>query len=316
MDFIQSWNNKTEIPKAKFLLWIGLGESKFYSWTARYGKINEHNGNIPRDFWLENWEKEAILAFHSQYPLEGYRRLSFMMIDRSLVCVSPSSVYRVLKNAGLLDNRELKKSKKGTGFEQPLGPNQHWHTDVSYLNISGTFYYLASVLDGYSRKIIAWEIRESMKEEELEIIIERAKEAYPDARPRVISDRGPQFVSKDFKEFIRLSGMTHVMTSPYYPQSNGKIERWHRSIKEKCVRPKCPGTVQEAREIVSEWIAHCNNERLHSAIGYVTPADMMDGRADAIQKLRDKRLEEAREYRRKRRIEAESQSDIRQLRMS
>jgi transposase InsO family protein len=239
-----------------------------------------------------------------------------MMIDRSLVCVSPSSVYRVLKNAGLLDNRELKKSKKGTGFEQPLGPNQHWHTDVSYINISGTFYYLASVLDGYSRKIISWEIRESMKEEELEIIIERAKEAYPDARPRIISDRGPQFVSRDFKEFIRLSGMTHVMTSPYYPQSNGKIERWHRSLKEKCVRPKCPGTVQEAREIVSGWIAHYNNERLHSAIGYVTPTDMMEGRANEIQKLRDKRLEEAREGRRKERTIQESQNVMTQQRMA
>ena len=130
-----------------------------------------------------------------------------------IVCASHSSVYRGLKEAGVLDNRNLKPSKKGTGFEQPLIANEHWHTDISNINIAGTFYYFASVLEGYSRKILPWEIRESKKECELEIIILRAREAYPDANPRIISDRGPQFVASDFKDFIRLSGMTHVMSS-------------------------------------------------------------------------------------------------------
>ena len=238
------------------------------------------------------------MQFHSEHPLEGYRRLAFMMIDRNIVCASPSSVYRVLKEAGVLDDRKLKPSKKGTGFVQPLKANQHWHTDVSYLNISGTFYYLASILDGFSRKIVGWEIREAMKEGDIELIIQRAKEAYSDSNPRMISDRGPQFVSRDFKDFIRLSGMTHVMTSPFYPQSNGKIERWHRTIKETCIRPKCPATVEEAREIVASWIEHYNTERLHSAIGYITPSDMMQGKAEEIHKTRDERLENAREQRR------------------
>ena len=286
------------MPKAKFLVWLGLGESKFYSWTARYGKINFHNGKIPRDFWLGQWEKDLILQFHAEHPLEGYRRLAFMMIDRNIVCASPSSVYRVLKEAGVLDDRKLKPSKKGTGFVQPLRANEHWHTDVSYLNISGTFYYLASVLDGFSRKIVGWEIREAMKENDIELIIQRARESYPEANPRMISDRGPQFVSRDFKDFIRLSGMTHVMTSPFYPQSNGKIERWHRTLKETCIRPRHPATITEAKEIVAGWIAHYNNERLHSAIGYITPSDMMLGKADEIHKLRDERLENARAQRR------------------
>ncbi len=112
-----------------------------------------------------------------------------------------------------------------------MGPHQHWHIDVSYINICGTFYYLCSVLDGYSRFIVHWDMRESMREADIEIILERAKEKYPEARPRIISDNGPQFIARDFKEFIRISGMTHVRTSPYYPQSNGKIERWHKSLK-------------------------------------------------------------------------------------
>ncbi len=128
--------------------------------------------------WLEEWEKQAILAYYEEYPLEGYRRPTFMMLDANMVAVSPSSVYRVLVNAGVMREWNRKPTKKGTGFVQPLKPHEHWHIDVSYLNISGTFYYLCAVLDGYSRQIVHWEIRESMKETEVEIILEKAKEKY------------------------------------------------------------------------------------------------------------------------------------------
>ena len=136
------------------------------------------------------------------------------MLDANLVAVSPSSVYRVLKGGGLLDNRHLKPSKKGTGFVQPLGPHEHWHIDITYINLSGTFYYLCCVLDGFSRYIVHWELRECMKETDIELILQRARERFPEARPRIISDNGPQFISRDFKDFIRLSGMSHVRTSP------------------------------------------------------------------------------------------------------
>jgi len=185
-----------------------VAASKFYDWRERYGKVNEHNGWVPRDFWLEDWEKQAIIGFHLKNPLEGYRRLTFMMLDADIVAVSPSSVWRVLSHAGLLSKWNGKPSKKGTGFAQTLAAHQHWHIDVSYLNIGGTFYYLCSVLDGFSRYIVNWEIRESMTEAEIEIVLQGAKEKYPEARPRIISDNGPQFIAKDFKEFIRISGMT------------------------------------------------------------------------------------------------------------
>jgi putative transposase len=107
----------------------------------------------------------------------------------------------------------------------------------AHLNVCATFYYLCSILDGYSRFLVHWDLRESMTEADIEIILERAKERYPWPKPRVISDNGPQFIAKDFKEFIRISGMTHVRTSPYYPQSNGKIERWHKSLKGEYIRP-------------------------------------------------------------------------------
>jgi len=171
----------------------------------------------------------------------------------------------------------------------------------SHVTIHGTFYYLFSVIDGYSRSIVHRDIRESMQEWEVEVILERAKEKYPEARPRIISDNGPQFLARDFREFIRISGMTHVRTSPYYPQSNGKIERWHQSLKKECIRPKTPLSLDEAKRIVAEYVEHYNHVRLHSAIGYIAPADKLAGREEKIWAERDRKLEAAREQRRQRR---------------
>ena len=282
---------------AHLLNWLGLAPSKYYNWQQRYGKVNEHNALIPRDFWLEDWERQAIIDFHQKNPLEGYRRLTFMMLDHDVVAISPSSVYRVLSSAGLLKRWNNKPSKKGTGFIQPLKPHEHWHIDISYINICGTFYYLCSLLDGCSRTIIHWELREKMTEKDVEIILQRAREKYPQVTPRIISDNGPQFIAKDFKEFIRIAGMTHVRTSPYYPQSNGKLERWHKTIKTECIRPKVPLSLEEARAQITSYIAHYNDTRLHSSLGYIAPKDKLEGREKQIFKERDNKLEAAREAR-------------------
>jgi hypothetical protein len=129
--------------------WIRISPRKHLRWHARYGQINEHNALIPRDHWLEDWEKRAIIDFYYIHPLEGYRRITFMMLDANVVAVSPASVYRVLRAAGLIDQRVGKPSKKGTGFLPPLAPHDHWHIDFSYINIAATFYYLCSVLVRY-----------------------------------------------------------------------------------------------------------------------------------------------------------------------
>lgn len=275
-----------------------MSKSKFHTWINRYGKANEHNAPIPRDFWLEEWERQAIIGFYHNNPLEGYRRLTFMMLDQDIVAVSPASTWRILSKAGLLEKWNKKPSKKGTGFVQPLQPHEHWHVDISYLNICGTFYYLCSIMDGCSRFIVHWEIRQRMLESDIEIILERAKEKFPEARPRIISDNGPQFIAKDFKEFIRVSGMTHVRTSPYYPQSNGKLERFHKTLKGECIRPKTPLSLDDARRLVAEYVTHYNTVRLHSAIGFVAPVDKLTGKDQVIFKERDQKLEAAREQRR------------------
>ena len=277
VDFVRRWSEKTEIGVGRFPPWLGVTASKFYDWRQRYGRVNEHNGWIPRDFWLEAWEKEAIIDFHQKNPLQ---------------------------QAGLLSRWKSKPSRKGTGFEQPPQPHQHWHIDVSYINVSGTFYYLCSVLEGYSRFLVHWDLRESMREADIEIIRERAKQNYPEAKPRIISDNGPQFIARDFKEFIRISGMTHVRISPFYPQSNGKLERWHKSLTSECIRPLTPLTLEDARRLIQSYVDHYNTVRLHSAIGYVTPQDMITGRQAEIHGARDRKLEQARRQRQLRRQQA------------
>ncbi len=296
-------STRTDLSERRIVGWLGVARGKYFRWGQRYGKANEHNALVPRDTWLLPEERQAILDFHEQHPLDGYRRLAFMMIDHNVVAVSPSTVYRVLHAAGRLDRWNRRPSKKGTGFQQPERAHQHWHIDIAYLNLGGTFYYFCSVLDGFSRAIVHWEIRPSMTEAEVELILQRARERFPDAKPRIISDNGPQFIAKDFKEFIRVAGMTHVRISPYYPQSNGKLERFHKTLKSEAIRISAPDTPDAARPLVARFVDYYNGVRLHSAIDYVAPNDMLAGKHDAIIEERDRRLEAARELRRVRRQE-------------
>lgn len=307
VDFVRAWSDKTEQPAEKFVGWLGIARGKFFDWKKRYGKANEHNALVPRDFWIEDWERKAIVDFHDSNPLEGYRRLTFMMLDQNVAAVSPATTYRVLKAAGRLERWNRLPSKKGTGFVQPLKAHDHWHVDISYINVAGTFFYLCSLLDGYSRVIVHWDVRPAMTELDVECIVQRAREKYPDARPRIISDNGPQFIAKDFKEFIRITGMTHVRTSRNYPQSNGKLERWHKTLKSDAIRVKRIENLEEARRVIDAFVEHYNGTRLHSAIGYIAPADCLAGRSKEIWSARDLKLEAAREQRRQRRQAARSE---------
>jgi transposase InsO family protein len=293
VDFVNRWTEKTEIAMGRFTTWIGMPRGKFFDWRERYGRVNEHNAWVPRDHWLEDWEKRAIIGYWEQHPDVGYRALTFMMLDADVVAVSPSSVYRVLRGAGLLERWNRTPSKKGTGFVQPVRPHEHWHIDIAHLNLGGTFYYLCVVIDGYSRYVVGWDVRASMTEADVEMIVQKARERFPEARPRIISDNGPQFVAKDFKTFVREAQMTHVRTSPYYPQSNGKaegcIKTWRGALR--FVNPVEP---EEAKAATAKILDYYNNKRPHSAIGYIAPKDKLHGREAEIFAARDRKLEVAR----------------------
>jgi transposase InsO family protein len=229
-----------------------------------------------------------------------------MMMDADVVAVSPATVYRVLSQAGLLDRWNRKPSKKGTGFIQPTQPHEHWHIDLAHLNLGGRFYYLCVILDGYSRYVVGWAIRSSMTEAEVELIVQRARERFPGKTPRIVSDNGPQFVSKDFKSYIRETQMTHVRTSPYYPQSNGKVEGYIKTYRG-ALRYQMPVTLEEAISATEKVIRHYNVERLHSSLGYITPKDKLEGREKEIFAARDRKLEEARARRAEARAKSRSE---------
>jgi putative transposase len=302
MEYLHHWSAKTSVSALSLWRSLGLSSSKFYQWQhagalPSRGLTDLRKAKarvVPRAHWISAQERAAIIAYAQLWPLEGYRRLSFMMLDAGVASVSPSTTYRVLKHAGLIGARSTKAGKKGTGFEQPLRAHEHWHLDITYLNLGGTYYYLLAVLDGYSRALIHWEIHLTMKNDQVQLALQRAQERYPNERPRLITDNGPQFIAKDFKEFVRLAGLTHVKTSPYYPQSNGKMERWFGTAKNECLRPAQPSTPEEARTLVSGYVTHYNEVRLHSSIGYVAPQARLEGRDQLIQTERQTKLANAR----------------------
>jgi putative transposase len=293
VNFIAYWSAKTELPVRHFLSWLNLFPGRFYAWKNRFNLGNQHNGMIPKKHWLLPWEQQAIINYAQMHPHEGYRRMTFMMLDEDFVAASPSSVYRVLKAADLLSTAAHGASNKGKGFTQPTKPHEHWHIDISYINIACTFYYLCSILDGFSRFVVHCELREHMREEDIEITLQHALEKFSEAKPRVISDNGPQFIAKDFKEYIRLMEITHVTTSPYYPQSNGKLERYHRTIKSECIRQNMMINLSFAITQIQGYVEHYNTKRLHSAIGYITPLDKLQGNAEVIFTTRKKKLKQA-----------------------
>jgi len=216
-----------------------------------------------------------------------------MMIDADIALLSPATVYRILSAEKLL-GQPPRPSKNGNGFHQPSTAHRHWHIDFTYINLSGIFHFLCAILDGHSRAIIAWDIAPTMTSKDAQIVLQRAREAYPDAHPKIISDNGKQFVGREFTSLLKSAGFTRATTSPYYPQSNGKIERFNGSLKNECIYPTTPLTLEDARRVVSEYVQHYNNVRLHSAIGYVPPNAVLEGNRKKIHEERDEKLAKAR----------------------
>jgi transposase InsO family protein len=289
---------KTNTPVNKLLGMIGISSSKYYSWIDRFEQPNNHNSILSKKHWILDWEREAIINYANNHIGEGYRRLTYMMIDDDIAAVSPSTTYRVLKAAGLLNRwNKIKKSLKGNGFDQPIKPHQHWHTDIKYVNFQGTFLFLISVIDGYSRYIVHHELRKNMQEFDVEITLQRALEKYPLSHPRIITDNGSQYVSKDFAQYIKQVELQHIRTSIAYPQSNGKIERYHRTIHQECLMTTSLIDLDDARKQIVEYIDFYNTKRLHSSLFYLTPDDFLNGRDDEKIKVRKTKLQLAKNAR-------------------
>lgn len=253
---------------------------------------------MPRKNWILNSEKEAIIKYAKDHENQGYRRLTYMMLDENIAAVSPASTYRILSNAGMLNKwNKVSSNRKGSGFDQPAKIHQHWHMDIKYVNYKGTFLFLISIIDGYSRFIVHHELRCNMQECDVEITLQRALEKFPGYNPNIISDNGTQFISRDFHEFLSFVELKHIRTSVAYPQSNGKIERFHRTVNEEHLSKTSMIDIDDARNQLNSYIHYYNYKRLHAALFYLTPNDFLNNRIDQKIKERENKLTAARQFR-------------------
>jgi hypothetical protein len=273
------YKRKTGITMTVLLQYAGISRRTWHEWQERVGIETAHNNNFPREYYLTPDEVRAIVHFINENPLKGYRMLCFEMIDSNIAFVSCSSVYNIIKRYNLGKKWAEAQEMKKKGFDQPQAVHEQWHIDFSYITITGAFYYFLGILDGYSRKLLNFRLCETMSGMNAEIIVTETKELYPEARnPRIISDNGSQFLSKDFEELLVLLEFGHTLTSANHPQSNGKLERFHRTLKTEHVRRSAYFDYHDAQTRMTQWISYYNNERLHSGIWYLTPNDVFYGK--------------------------------------
>lgn len=294
---------RAAFPLKRALDLVELSRATYFRWAQDGGRKPTPEPNTPKSHYLLEKEKQAIIAYKREHPEEGYRRLAFMMLDAKVAAVSPASVHRVLQEAGLSSCwTQPAGDAHRKGFIQPTRPHEQWHTDIAYINVAGTHYFFISVLDGYSRSIVHHEVRQDMETRDVEIVVERAlgKLTAHTPRPRMISDNGPQYISYDFKSFLRDRQVKHSRARANHPQSNGKLERFHGSLKRECVRREPLTKLESTRRIIGAYVEVYNTKRLHSALNYLTPWDYLQGEAHVQARLMERRrlLDEARDRRR------------------
>ena len=280
---------------------IGLSRSTFYAWYRRYleggPEALEDRRPRPRAAWNRIPERirakviETALVHTELSP----RELACRITDRESEFLSESSVYRILKAADLIESPAYILLQAADRFQNPTrGRNELWQTDFTYLPVVGWgWYYLSTVLDDYSRKILAWKLGATMRVEDVTETLDLARAATGvdrgrgEHKPRLLSDNGPCYVAKDLAEYLRKHGLGHTRGRPYHPMTQGKIERYHRSMKN-VVRLENHYSPWELERAIARFVEYYNHQRLHEAIGNVTPDDMYQGRQRAILTRREK----------------------------
>lgn len=302
MEFIDHIHELTATPKQKLVGGLGLNRATYYNWEMRlqYSRLNDTQPVGQNPYRLLDWEKRAIIDYYLKRIANGhigYKRLCYEMLDKNLVAVSPSSVFRVLKKEGLL-GRWAPIKQIGTAPDLPTGPNQKWHTDLMQLNIDGQIFYYQAVIDAYSRYIVAWDVHIDGTALNAGMVLQNAFDNSPAGiRPFIVSDNGPEFIGREFRQVIKENHGRRMRISAYHPQSNGIDERHHRSLREECLNGKAISSIIHAREIIKKWVDEYNNHRLHSAIKYMAPVVWHKGDPQKVLTVRKNRLNEAKKLR-------------------
>ena len=292
-----SAHNKNEIlalvsnsglPRRRALVQLGLPKSTYYRWLKRQveGRLKDMKGGS-RLPWnrLRQEEEDKILTQARASPELSARQLALKLVDSEGWYVSESTVFRILKREGLIKPAEIVGFKAGKEYHRKTKrPNELWATDCAHLKvIDWGWYYLVMVMDDYSRFILAWELKSNMAATSLIDVVQKAvdftgmTDVPVEDRTVLLSDNGAGYLSRQFGEYLRLVGVRHIVASPYHPQTNGKIERYHRTIKGDIglVPYEMPG---ELREAIKDFIEYYNYRRYHEGLGDITPYDVYSGR--------------------------------------
>jgi putative transposase len=280
----------------RILQHLGLSRARYRDWTRRAAaeRLDDRRPIAPSRDGILVEEKAAVLAYALAHPKDGYRRLTWQMVDADVAYLSESSVYRILREADLLA-RWKRRTRAGTAPAKPTRPHERWHTDLMYLRIADSWYFLVTVLDAYSRYVVHWELLTSMVASDVRLVLQQALEA-TGATPRLVTDNGSQFTAAEFKDLVRRFALEHIRIRTYHPESNGLVERFHRSTRE-VVEDQSLGNLARARAILGAWVRHYNDERLHAGLGYLTPATYYRGDPAARQAEREAKLAQAQQER-------------------
>ena len=233
------------------------------------------------------------MAYAKARPRDGYRRLAWMMVDEDVVYLVPSTVYRILDRHDRLYRWKRPEPGEGRRVPEASYPDEVWHIDLVYLWVKGRWYFLVTILDSYSRYIVHWELALSMRAQEIAEIIAGALERVHGKRPRIVRDNGSQFVAKEWREVMRHFELEEIPIGVRHPQSNGRIERYHRSVREEALGDTEAESLYRARDLLAEWVRHDNEERLHSALEYLRPVDYYRDNPQALLAGRETKLREA-----------------------
>jgi len=300
-----------DMPVKEALARMDIKERTYYRWKKRFqeqGFVGLYDNARKGTPWnrILSEEREKILETAMLYPELSSREISCHIADYCGFTVSESTVYRVLKKQGWIKPREYKTFPASSEYTiKTKRINQQWQTDATYMLVKNWgWYYLISILDDYSRKILAWQLKSCMDAYAFSDVVEMACEntglnqAPEMKQPRLVTDRGPALISSTFGEYLEAKGIGHILASPYHPQTNGKIERYHRSMKEK-INLLIWEEPHELTKELEKFVKFYNGQRYHEALGNVTPDDVYFGRRKSIFEKREKLKESTLEKRKK-----------------
>jgi transposase InsO family protein len=292
---------ESSLPVRKTLRQLDIHKSTFYNWLHRYQEHGidglEDRKPTPTLAWnqIPQDRRDAIIDLALDKPALSPREIAVSYTDDQAYFVSESTVYRLLKALDLITSPAYILMQASDKFQNPtLRVNEMWQTDFTYFKIIGWgWYYLSTVLDDYSRFIVAWRLCTSMSASDVSDTLDDAlnftglDQVKVKHKPRLLSDNGPCYISGELSEYLQENGMTHTRGRPYHPQTQGKIERWHRSMKNQILLNHyyLPGELQEQ---LQHFVNYYNHERYHESLDNLTPADVFYGRGQAILDQREK----------------------------